>query len=106
VQILDSIVKTERQKVVEKLESELTKAANAKHFVESTEGQYVIDYLKHITSDLVNQITNKRLEHFDYIEKRAKIDILRRVTQVLETQSNEQVIAKLNQELDLAQSED
>jgi hypothetical protein len=98
--------KNPRQRKIEQLETELTKAANAKHFTESTEGQHVLDYLKELTSNLINQITNRRLEHIDYVEKRAKIDILRRITQVLETQSNEQVIAKLHEELELAQSGD
>lgn len=103
---MDNTVKTERQKYKEKLEKELAKAAHAKHFVDSSEGQYVIEWLKTLASDLINQITNKRVEHLDYVEKRAQIDILRKLTQVLETQANETVISELNQRLNEANSEE
>jgi len=101
---LDNTVKTEREKYIEKLQSELTKAANAKYFTTSPEGTFVLDWLKQLTSDLVNQITNKRLELNDYIEKRAQISLLRKIVQVLETQSNEQVMLELSEQLKLAES--
>lgn len=103
---MEPTVKTERQKYVEKLEGELSKAAKAKKFVTSEEGQYVIDWLKQLTSDLINQITNKRCEEVDYIEKRGQIAILRKITQILETQSNDQIIIQLRDQLNLASSEE
>jgi hypothetical protein len=101
---LDNTVKTERQKYVDKLQGEITKAVNAQFFVQSTEGTYVLDWFKQLTSDLVNQLTNKRLEQEDYIEKRAQISLLRKIVQVLETQSNEQILLQLSEQLQLAET--
>jgi len=101
---LDNTVKTEREKYIEKLQSELTKAANAKFFTQSPEGGYVLDWLKQLTSDLINQLTNRRLDQNDYIEKRAQIALLRKIVQVLETQSNESVMLELSEQLKLAES--
>jgi hypothetical protein len=101
---LDNTVKTERQKYVDKLQGEITKAVNAQFFVQSTEGAYVLDWFKQLTSDLVNQLTNKRLEQEDYIEKRAQISLLRKIVQVLETQSNEQILLQLSEQLQLAET--
>jgi hypothetical protein len=53
---------------------------------------------------LVNQLTNKRLEQEDYIEKRAQISLLRKIVQVLETQSNEQILLQLSEQLQLAET--
>ncbi len=101
---MDNTVKTERQKYVDKLQGEITKAVNAQFFVQSTEGAYVLDWFKQLTSDLVNQLTNKRLEQEDYIEKRAQISLLRKIVQVLETQSNEQILLQLSEQLQLAET--
>ena len=49
---------------------------------------------------------NTRKTHEEYIELRAKIDILRRLKAVLEVQGNEQAIARLNDQLDLASSDE
>lgn len=99
-------VKTERQKAVERLEKEITKASKARHFVTSDEGQYVISYIAELVTDFTNQLINKQKTHEEYIELRAKIDVLRRLKQVLEIQANEEVIAKLHEQLDLATSEE
>jgi hypothetical protein len=97
--------KTERQKSVERLQKELTKAARSKHFVNSDEGQYVIEYIGELISAFTNQVLNSRKSHEEYIEIRAKVDVLRKLKQVLEVQSNEEVIAKLAEDLALATSE-
>jgi hypothetical protein len=102
---VDKAPKTEREKSVERLQKELTKAAQSKHFIESSEGQYVIEYIGELISGLTNQVMNTRKTHEEYIEIRAKVDILRKLKQVLEVQGNEQVIAKLSEDIALATSE-
>lgn len=99
-------VKTERQKAIEKIEKELTKAAKSKHFVESPEGSIVLDYINQFVTDFTNQMLNSRKTHEEYIELRAKLDILRRLKAVLELQANETAIARLHEQLDLATSEE
>jgi hypothetical protein len=96
---------TERQKAVERLQKELKKAARSKHFVNSDEGQYVIEYIGELISAFTNQVLNSRKTHEEYIELRAKVDVLRKLKQVLEVQSNDEVIAKLAEDLALATSE-
>jgi hypothetical protein len=96
---------TERQKSVERLQKELKKAARSKHFVNSDEGQYVIEYIGELISAFTNQVLNSRKTHEEYIELRAKVDVLRKLKQVLEVQSNDEVIAKLAEDLALATSE-
>lgn len=98
-------VKTERQKYIEKLQDELSKAAKSQAFINSESGKYVIDYITELISQITNNLISKTRTHEEYIEMRAKIDILRRLKQVLEVQSNEKVIADLNASLELAQSE-
>lgn len=98
-------VKSERDQYIERLQGELSKAAKAQAFTNSESGKYVLDYITELVSQLTNNLVNKRRTHEEYIEIRAKIDILRRLKQVLETQSNEKVIADLNAQLELAQSE-
>lgn len=100
-----SEVKTERQKKIESLQEQLSKAAKAKRFVDSDEGGYVIGYISELISGFTNQLIGTRKTHEEYIEIRAKIDVLRKLKQVLEVQANEEVMAKLNDELALAQSE-
>jgi hypothetical protein len=97
--------KTEREKYIERLENELSKAAKAQAFINSESGKYVLDYISELVSQLTNNIINKRRTHEEYIEIRAKIDILRKLKQVLEVQSNESIIADLSSQLELAQSE-
>ena len=103
---MEPTAKNERQKYIEKIEGELTKATKAKRFVNSEDGQYVIDYMKQLTSDLVNQITNRRCDEMEYVEKRGQIAILRKLTQVLETQANEAVMIQLREQLNIAKSEE
>jgi len=98
-------VKTERQKYIERLQSELSKAAKAQAFIGSESGQYVLEYITELVSQMTNNLIGKRRTHEEYIELRAKIDILRKLKQVLEVQSNESIIADLNAQLELAQSE-
>lgn len=100
-----SEVKTERQKKIESLQEQLSKAAKSKRFVESDEGGYVISYIGELVSGFTNQLIGTRKTHEEYIELRAKIDVLRKLKQVLEVQANEEVMNKLNAELQLAQSE-
>ena len=97
---------TERQRAIRSIEKQLTKAAKSKHFVESEEGQYVLSYITELVSGFTNQLISTRKEHEEYVEIRAKIDVLRKLKQVLEVQANEQAIAQLNDQLDLAQSEE
>lgn len=98
-------VKSERQVYIERLQGELTKAAKAQAFINSDSGKYVLDYIAELVSQLTNNLINKQRSHEEYIEIRAKIDILRKLKQVLEVQSNEKIIADLNAQLELAQSE-
>lgn len=95
---------TEREKAVKRLQDNLFEAAMSKRFVESEEGRYLLDYITEVVSTLTNQLIGKRLEHEEYIEIRAKIDILRRIKQVLEVKADDKVIVKLQQELGLAQT--
>ena len=95
---------TEREKAVKRLQDNLFEAAMSKRFVESEEGRYLLDYITGVVSNLTNQLIGKRLEHEEYIEIRAKIDILRRIKQVLEVKADDKVIVKLQQELSLAQT--
>lgn len=97
---------TERQKYIAKIENELSKAARSKAFVNSDEGRYVIDYIGELISQKTNELLSKRRTHEEYIEIRAQIDILRKLKQVLEVQSNEEVIAQLSTQLDLARAEE
>lgn len=97
---------TERQKYIAKIENELSKAARSKAFVGSDEGQYVINYIGELISQKTNELLSKRRTHEEYIEIRAQIDILRKLKQVLEVQSNEEVIAQLSAQLDLARAEE
>jgi cell shape-determining protein MreC len=93
-----------RQKQIEKLTKELAKAAKSKKFIESEEGNYVLDYIGELISNFTNQMINTRKTHEEYIELRAKIDVLRKLRGVLEVQSSDQAISQLNEQLDLASS--
>jgi transcription initiation factor IIE alpha subunit len=99
-------VKTERQKVVERLEKEITKASKKKHFVESPEGSVVLEYIDQFVTDFTNQMLNTRKTHEEYIELRGKIDVLRRLRAVLSAEANEEALARLHDQLDLATSEE
>jgi cell shape-determining protein MreC len=95
-----------REKQIERLSKELSKAAKSKAFVDSEEGTYVLEYISELISNFTNQMINTRKTQEEYIELRAKIDVLRKLKGVLEVQSSDQSIAKLNEQLDLASSED
>mgnify|MGYP000857362436 FL=1 len=99
-------IKTIRELEIERLQGEIAKAAKSKRFIESEEGSYVINYISEVVSSLTNQLINKRQERDDYIEIRAKIDVLRRLKQALESQSSDVVLSELSQRLALAESGD
>lgn len=94
----------ERERQIASLEKKLYTASMAKKFIESEEGSYVIQYIQELVSQKTNDLINNRKTQEEYIEIRAQIDILRRLKQVLEVQANEQIIAKLNSDLELASS--
>jgi hypothetical protein len=96
---------TERQKYINKIQTELAKASMAKQFVNSSEGQYVINYIAELVTGATNKLINTRLSNEDYIETRAELNVLRKLKQVLETQANETVIAELSAKLSEATSE-
>ena len=91
---------------IDNLEAQLRSAGLAKTFVESTEGQYVIDYINTLVSSLTNQILNSRKDHDEYIELRAQVDILRKLQAILTVQANDSVLLKLREKIDLAKVED
>lgn len=94
----------EREKYINNLKTNLLKASNAKKFVESEEGSYVISYIEELVSSKTNKMISSRLTHEEYIEVRAQVDILRRLKQVLEVQAKETVINKLSEDLEAAES--
>lgn len=98
--------KSKRQQAIEKLQNDLFEAGMSSRFVNSEEGKYVINYITEVVSALTNQMINSRLDREEYIELRAKIDVLRRLKQVLEAKASDAVIARLKADLDLAQSEE
>lgn len=99
-------VKSKRQQAIERIQNDLFEAGMSRRFVDSEEGKYVIDYITEVVSTLTNQMVSKRLERDEYIEIRAKIDVLRRLKQVLEAKANTTTIARLKEDLNLAQSEE
>lgn len=96
--------KTIREEAIERIQDKLFEAAMSKRFIESEEGKYLLDYITEVVSNLTNKMLNKRGSYEDYIELRAKIDILRRLKQVLEVKADDESIVKLKEELSLAQS--
>ena len=96
----------ERQKSIDRLEKELAKAAKSQRFVNSDEGSYVIEYIGELISSITNNIVNKQQDHLSYVKLQGQAEILIKLKRVLETQANEQVIAQIHQQLDLAKSED
>ena len=102
---MDNEPKTERQRVVEKLEKDLTKAAKAKRFVEG-DGSLVLDYIAEFVTDFNRQLHKLSNTHEQNIALKAKIDVLMRLRGVLEIQGNEQALVRLREQLDLANSEE
>lgn len=84
------------------LETQLNKASLAKRFVDSEEGKYVIDYMAELISSLTNKLLNTRRTNDEYIEIRAQIEILRKLSQVLTVQANETVMLNIREKLELA----
>lgn len=97
---------TPRQQSIDRLEKELAKAAKSQRFVNSDEGSYVIEYIGELISSITNNIVNKQQDHLQYVKLQGQAEILIKLKRVLETQANEQVIAQIHQQLDLAKSED
>lgn len=95
-----------RAEYIDNLESQLRRAALAKTFVESTDGQYVIDYINTLVSSLTNQILNSRKSELEYVELRAQVDILRKLQAVMTVQANDDVLLKLREKIELAKVED
>lgn len=91
-----------REKAIRSLEKELNKAAKSKAFTDSEGGQYVLGYIGELISGLTNTLLNSRKTEAEYIEIRGQIDILRKLKQVLEVQSDDGTMAKLRERLDLA----
>jgi ketopantoate reductase len=96
--------KNRRQEAIDRLQNDLFESAMSQRFIASEEGKYLINYITEVVSALTNQMINKRLDREEYIELRAKIDILRRLKQVLEAKADDAVINRLKDELNLAQS--
>lgn len=96
--------KTEREQYIERLQGDLAQAALSKKFLDSEEGKYVIDYISEVQKTLTEQMLNNRKTYEEYVELRAKVDILRRLNQVLAAKSSDTVIAKLSEDLQLAQT--
>lgn len=95
-----------RQAYINKLQDDLFQSAMSQRFIQSEEGKYVIDYITEVVSTLTNQLINKRQSQEDYIETRAKIDVLRKLKAVLEAKANDTIINKLKDDLALAQSDE
>jgi hypothetical protein len=96
----------ERQKAIKSLEKQLTKAARSKEFVDSSGGQYVISYMSELLSGFTNQLLKPSNTRETDIDLKARIDLLRKLKQVLETQANETVLAQITDQLELAKSEE
>lgn len=94
-----------RVEYISKLEGELKKASLSRQFVDSESGQFVITYITELVSVYTNMLIGSRKTEEEYIELRAKIDVLRKLKQVLEVQGSDSAIKKLRADLDLAQSE-
>jgi len=98
--------KTGRKAYIDKLENDLRKASLAKRFTDSEDGKYLLEYIGELISSLTNKVLNTRRTEEEYIETRAQIEILRKLRQVLDVQSNPQVLANLRAQIDEAQSEE
>ena len=103
---MDKEPKTERQKYIEKIEKDLNKASKAKFFVESSEGRLALDYIAEFITDFNKQLLKISNTREEDIALKAKIDVLRRLTGVLEVPGSEVTIAKMREQLDLATSEE
>lgn len=105
-QIVPTEVVNPRQAYINKLQDDLFQSAMSQRFVNSEEGKFVIDYISEVVSTLTNQLINKRQTQEDYIETRAKIDVLRKLKAVLEAKASDTTINKLKEDLALARSDE
>lgn len=94
-----------RQEYIASLKKNIAKATKAKHFTDSTEGQYVIDLLTDTINTHTNAILGKQLTLEEYIDKRARVDVLRKVIAILTTQADETTTAQLIDRLDAAEND-
>lgn len=94
-----------RQAYIDSLKKNIAKATKAKHFTESDEGKYVIELLTDTINTHTNAILGKQLAHDDYIDKRARVDVLRKVIAILTTQADETTTAELINRLDAAEND-
>lgn len=63
------------------------KAAYARSFVRSSNGQYIIQGIQEEITLLLKELTDQRLDHDSYIEKRAQVAILRKQLNSWQTDS-------------------
>lgn len=66
-------------KLVDEALKRRNKATYARSFVRSANGQYIIQGMQEEITALLRELTDTRLDHDEYIEKRAQVAILRRV---------------------------
>lgn len=95
-----------REKYVKKLQNDLFKASMSHRFINSEEGKFFIDYITEFVSTLTNKLINTRQSQEEYIELRAKIDVLRKLKAVLEAQADEKTMGRLKEDLKIAVSEE
>ena len=65
-------------KLVDEALKRRNKAVYARQFVRSQNGQYIIQDIADEITMLLKELTDQRLDHDEYIEKRAQVAILRR----------------------------
>ena len=65
-------------KLVDEALKRRNKAAYARSFVRSLNGQYIIQGIQEEIGSLLKELTDNRLTHEEYIEKRAEVAILRK----------------------------
>ena len=65
-------------KLVDEALKRRNKAAYARAFVRSANGQYIIQDIQDEITALLKELTDNRLDHDSYIEKRAEVAVLRR----------------------------
>lgn len=65
-------------KLVDEALKRRNKAVYARAFVRSQNGQYIIQDISDEITFLLKELTDQRLDHDEYIEKRAQVAILRR----------------------------
>lgn len=66
-------------KLVDEALKRRNKATYARSFVRSATGQYIIQGIHEEITAILKELTDKRLDRDDYIEKQAQVAILRRL---------------------------